>query len=282
MKSRIIGRLDLDVAQTRKDVDRILASNTTSTYAGYSFGTWNIYVLWNASGNASDSTIKEFAGEGRFTDLGLQTSYIASVIKDNFRTDRLKWVRAFLLKNGNVVPHRDYLEFKKPLARIHLALFTNDGSLHSEDDEVFRMRDGEIWYLAADKVHSAATLDDFPRTVICMEFDLAPGEDPEAVFLNGPGVASVDPCTVHREPLTGTELEAIYRLGNILNEQNYSDVVRLLSKVHFYKRAAAGDLFDWMVEIARRSGNAGLIGRAIEFKRNCIEQRGMNEHISVH
>ena len=282
MESRIIGKLDLDAAQTERDVARILASPATSTYSGYSFGIWNIFVLWNASGSSGDLTICEFTGSGRLTDLGLQTSYIASVIETNFRTDRLKWVRAFLLKRGNIVPHRDYLEFKKPLARIHLALFTDDSSLHSEDDEVFRMRNGEIWYLAAEKIHSAATLTDFPRTVICMEFDLANDQGPEDMFLRGSQFAPLSPCIIQRKPLMASELEAIYHLGNMVNEQNYSDIVRLLSKVHFYKQVSGADLFDWLIEITRRSGNARLLERAIEFKRNCIQRRCMNEHTSVH
>jgi hypothetical protein len=282
VESRIIGKLDLDAARARTDVGRILASPATSTYSGYSFGTWNVYVLWNVSGDATDSTIREFAGPGRFTDLGLQTSYIASVIEENFRTDRMKWVRVFLLKSGNIVPHRDYLEFKKPLTRVHLALFTDQTSMHSEDNEVFRMRNGEIWYLAAEKVHSAVTMTDFPRTVICMEFDLECGDEPDAVFRRRLGFAPIAPCIVQRDSLTPAELEAIYKLGDIINEQNYSDVVGLLSKVHFYKRTPASDLFDWVIEITKRSGKVGLIERATEFKRNCIERRRMNEHISVH
>ena len=79
-----------------------------------------------------------------------------------------------------------------------------------------------------------------------------------------------------------SELEAIYHLGNMVNEQNYSDIVRLLSKVHFYKQVSGADLFDWLIEITRRSGNARLLERAIEFKRNCIQRRCMNEHTSVH
>ena len=281
MESRIIGRLDLDAARAKEDVDRILASTSTSTYSGYSFGTWNTYVLWNASGDERDSTIREFAGPGCFTGLGLQTSYITSLIEDNFRTDKMKWVRVFLLKSGNVVPHRDYLEFKKPLTRVHLALFTDQSSMHSEDSEVFTMRNGEVWYLAAEKVHSAVTLTDFPRTVICMEFDLESRDDPEAVFRRRMGCAQIAPCIVQRAPLTGAELEAIYKLGDIINEQNYGDVVRLLSKVHFYKHTSAADLFDWMIEITRRSKRLALVERATEFKRNCIERRRMNEHISV-
>lgn len=282
MESRIIGKLELDEARTRRDIARILASPASSTYSGYCFGTWNIYMLCNATGKTNDSTLHEFEGPGRFTTLGLKASYIMSVIKNNFRTDKMKWARAFLLRNGNIVPHRDYLEFGRPLTRIHLAIFTDESSMHSEEDEVFQMRKGEVWYLAAEKVHSAATLSNFARTVICMEFDLEPGVGPEAVFCQMSEVfASITPRLISREPLSVQELKAIYQLGDIITEQNYSDIVRLLSKVHFYKRAGAGDLFDWMIEIARRSANANLIDRATAFKRNCIESRCVHEHISV-
>src|SRR5262249_15519353 len=140
MESRIIGKIELDEVAVRQDVERILASPPDPTYVGYSFGTWNIYLLWNASGDVNDSILHEFDGPGRFTNLGVQAPYIASVIGRHFRTERMKWARAFLLRNGSIVPHRDYLEFKKPLTRIHLALFTHESSMHSEDTEVFHMR----------------------------------------------------------------------------------------------------------------------------------------------
>ena len=187
MESRILGKIELDEAALRHDVDRILASPADTTYAGYCFGTWNVYLLWNASGDINDATLHEFDGPGRFTSLGVQLPYIVLDHRTaSSATERMKWARAFLLRNGNLVPHRDYLEFKKPLKRVHLALFTHESSLHSEDDEVFQMRDGEVWYLAAEKVHSAATLTDFARIVICMEFDLDAGQDLEAVFRSPP------------------------------------------------------------------------------------------------
>jgi len=283
MESRIIGKIELDEAAVREDVGRILASPPDPTYAGYSFGTWNIYLLWNASGDVKDSTLHEFDGPGRFTNLGVQAPYIASVIGRHFRTERMKWARAFLLRNGNIVPHRDYLEFKKPLKRIHLALFTDESSMHAEDTEVFQMRNGEVWYLAAEKVHSAATLTDFARVVICMEFDVEPGQRLEGVFRNPPPASAVfTPKMVERQPLTAQELEAIYALGHIINERNYSDIVRLLSKMHFYKRTRTDDFFHWLVEIGRRSGNARVLDRILALKKNCIESRELNEHISVH
>ena len=282
MESRIIGRIELNEAALRQDVERILVSPPNPTYNGYSFGTWNIYLLWNATGDANDGTLHEFDGPGRFTSLGVQTPYIASVIEQNFRTDRMKWVRALLLRNGNVIPHRDYLEFKKPLTRVHLALFTHESSLHSEDEEVFQMRDGEVWYLAAEKVHAAATLTDFPRLTVCMEFDLDPGEELEAVFRSPPCASGTFlPKMVERRPMTRPELDAIHSLGSLIDERNYSDIVRLLSKVHFYKRTGGAELFDWLTEIAQRSGKSHVTERVAALKKNCIQSRGMNEHISV-
>jgi len=282
MESRIIGKIELDGEAVRRDVEGILASPADQTYAGYAFGTWNVYLLWNASGDISDGTLHEFEGPGRFTSLGLQAPYITSVIERHFRTERMKWVRALLLKNGSLVPHRDYLEFKKPLTRVHLALFTHESAMHSEGDEVFQMRDGEVWYLAAERVHSAATLTDFARIVICMEFDLEDGERLEEVFRNPPPRSTnFAPKIVERSPLTAQELEAIHSLGYIISERNFSDILRLLSKVHFYKRANASELFQWLTEIAQRSGNSRVIERTAALKKNCIESRELNEHISV-
>jgi len=283
MESRILGKIELDEAALRHDVDRILASTPDSTYAGYCFGTWNVYVLWNASGDVDDATLHEFDGPGRFTSLGVHLPYLAATIGRHFRTERMKWVRAFMLRNGNLVPHRDYLEFKKPLTRVHLALYTHETSMHSEDDVVFQMRDGEVWYLAAERVHSAATLSDFARIVICMEFDLEAGERLETVFRNPPPASTAfAPKIVEREPLTAQELEAIYNLGTLINERNFGDILRLLSKVHFYRRVRGADLFHWLTEIARRSGNSRVIERTATLRKNCIESREMNEHISVH
>lgn len=283
MESRILGKIELDETALRRDVDHILATTPDSTYAGYSFGTWNVYVLWNESGDVNDGTLHEFAGPGRFTTLGARAPYIGSIIERHFRTERMKWARALLLRNGNLLPHRDYLEFKKPLSRVHLALLTHESSMHSEDDEVFQMQNGEVWYLAAEKVHSAATLTDFARIVICMEFDLEAGQRLEAVFRNPPPASTAFvPKIIERPPLTGQELEAIHGLGALINDRNFSDILRLLSKVHFHRRVPGADLFHWLTEIAQRSGNPSVIERAAALKKNCIESRAMNEHISVH
>jgi hypothetical protein len=283
MESRILGKIELDETPLRRDIDHILATRPDTTYAGYSFGTWNVYVLWNESGDVSDGTLHEFTGPGRFTTLGTEAPYIASIVERYFRTERMKWARALLLRNGNLLPHRDYLEFKKPLSRVHLALFMHESSMHSEDEEVFQMRNGEVWYLAAEKVHSAATLTDFARIVICMEFDLEDGQPLEAVFRDRlPASTVFAPKIVERPPLTTQELEAIYNLGPLINERNFSDILRLLSKVHFYRRVPGTDLFHWLTEIAKCSGNTRVIERAATLKKNCIESRAMNEHISVH
>jgi L-proline 3-hydroxylase, C-terminal/Aspartyl/Asparaginyl beta-hydroxylase len=282
MESRIIGKVDLDLAAVSEEVDRILTSRADSGYTGYSFGTWGIYLLWNSSGETGDSTLHEFEGPGRTTPLCRELPYLRSVIERTFRTELLKWTRAFLLRDGSIIPHRDYLEFRKPLTRIHLALFTDEGSLHSEDDSVFQMRSGEVWYLAAGRVHSAASLNDYSRVVICMEFDLDPGEPPEAAFRH-PDTCScgVEPKIIRRPQLTAEMLDAILGLGRIVNERNYKDIVQLLSRVHFYSQTHAGEVFEWLTEIARRSGNPALLEKTAAFKRNCIESREMYEEAAI-
>jgi putative nonproteinogenic amino acid hydroxylase len=282
MESRIIGKIDLDGESVRMEVERILSFPADPGYTAYSFGTWGIYLLWNSSGDVRDSTLHEFEGPGRITGLGRQLPYLASIIERHFRTERMKWVRAFLLRDAHIVPHRDYLEFKKPLTRIHLALSTDEGSLHSEDDEVFQMRGGEVWYLAAGKVHSAASLNDFPRMVICMEFDLDKGEAPEAVFRDPSfSTSSIDPKIVSRHPPTPEEFEAIYGLARLISERNYKDIAQFLSKMHFYKHAHAGAFFDWLMVIARASDNPQLVEKTIAFKKNCIETREMHEEVAI-
>lgn len=282
MESRIIGKIDLDWESVKSDLDRILTFHPDPTYASYSFGTWNIYLLWNWSGDVSDSIVRDFEGPAQITSFGKQLPYLVSIVEENFRTEKMKFARAFLLRDGHIIPHRDYLEFKKPLTRIHLALSTDEGSLHSEEDDVFQMRRGEVWYLAATEIHSAASLNDFSRIVLCMEFDLEEGEDQKCV-LRYPNLSldTVYPKMVIREPLTDVEMESIYSLGNLMDERNFKDIFRLLTKVHFYRQTHAGDVFDWMIEIARRSGNPALLQKTITAKRTCIEARQINEDVAV-
>ena len=282
MESRIIGKIDLDSESVKSEIDHLLTFRAEPSYASYSFGTWGIYLLWNGSGDVTDSTLHEFEGPAQITSFGRQLPYLFSIIEKHFRTERMKYARAFLLRDGNVIPHRDYLEFKKPLTRIHLALSTDEGSLHSEEDDVFQMRRGEVWYLAATNIHAAVSLNDFARVTICMEFELDENESQDSVFRrSGPLFDTIYPKMISREPLSAAELEAIYSLGNLVSEKNYKDILRLLSKVHFYKRANAGDVYDWLIEIARRSRNPALLQKTIAAKRTCIECRQLNEDVAV-
>jgi putative nonproteinogenic amino acid hydroxylase len=282
MESRIIGKIDLDSESVENEVDRILTFSAEPSYASYSFGTWGIYQLWNWSGDVGDSTLREFEGSAQITNFGKQLPYLFSIIEKHFRTERMKWARALLLKDGNVIPHRDYLEFKKPLTRIHLALSTDEGSLHSEGEDVFQMRKGEVWYLAATNIHAAASLNDFPRVTICMEFDLDEEQTEDSVFRDpGPSLHSVYPRMIDREPLSDAEIESICGLGNLVDDKNFKDILRLLSKVHFYRRVHAGDVYDWLIEIARRSGKPALLQKTLAAKKTCIETRRINEDVAV-
>jgi hypothetical protein len=55
----------------------------------------------------------------------------------------------------------------------------------------------------------------------------------------------------------------------------------VLSKVHFYRRVHAGDVYDWLIEIARRSGKPALLQKTLAAKKTCIETRRINEDVAA-
>lgn len=282
LRSKIIGHIDLDQERLAPDLAYIEGLPGDPEYTAYSFGTWNIHILWNETGDENDSILYEYDGPGQITAIGDHIPYIKSLMETYFRLDRLKWARVFMLRDGHIIPHRDYLEFERSLTRIHVALSTDSGSLHSEGGLVFQMRPGEVWFLAAEEVHAAASLNDYPRIVLCVEFDLEPGAAPATAFRDPDTAANpATPKLVERPPQTEEELQAIHNLGPALNEQSYRDVVQRLSRIHFEREVTASAVFDWLIEISRSSADSStLVARSVELKRNCIERREMYESIS--
>ena len=168
-----------------RDIETILQFNDVKEeYSEYRFGTWKNYVLWNGSGDEKDTLFKGANGGAVQTGLGRPLKYITSIVEENFHTDKLKMVRADLLRDAVLVPHRDYVEFKSDsqrLARLHIPIRTDLNSLHSESAEVFHMRQGEVWYLDVSSIHSACNLSDGPRLSLVLDFCLD-GKPLESVF----------------------------------------------------------------------------------------------------
>src|SRR5580692_6936812 len=173
MNSCIVGHVELNRAAVVADVDCILASPTPSqNYSEYRFGTFITYILRSYQGTA-DGLFRGARGKAERSVLGASLRYIEDMVERTFATDRLQMMRAYLLQDALLLPHCDYVEFKKDAARmvrLHVPLVTNPRALHSEEDTVYHMRVGEVWYLDVTRVHSACNGANLPRVSLVLDF----------------------------------------------------------------------------------------------------------------
>lgn len=280
MRSRILGRVELDAPRLAPELARILDFQAKDEYSEYTFGTWRSYVLANGSGDERDMSFRGYEGRPVKTALGRALPYLSEVIAETFDTERLKWERIFLIHNGLLISHRDFVEFEEPFVRLNLPLATHPSCLHSEEDLVFHMRQGEVWFLDARTVHSAASLGDSRRLSLCLDFsdDGRPLEEwLRPSFRNG---GCISPQVIDREPMTEEFRKGLLALGKVLARENFRDVTGLLGRVHYYRQAHAAAVFDWLVEIARQSDDPELAEKAAAFRRFCIEKRALGERFA--
>lgn len=285
MYSGIVGTVKLDDALLEREIAKILqAGHVKEEYSEYRFGSWQNYILWNGTGRQADSLFRGVQGGALRTELGAQFEYLNSVIEENFFTGKIKMVRANLLQDALLIPHRDYVEFKKDsdrLARLHIPLQTNPQALHSENGHVFHMRKGEIWILRVDQVHSACNPSEVPRISIVIDVCLD-GTPLESVLRNPlNGESQVKPMLIKRDQIDDDFLQSVWSLERVISEANYKDIVMFLSRIHFYKDVDSTCFFDWLIEISRGSGNRALLEKSIRYKNYLIAGRELEERFAL-
>ncbi len=283
--SGIVGAVKLDDALLEKEIATILQlGHVQEDYSEYRFGTWQHYVLWNGTGRQVDSVVRGVEGGALRTELGKQFEYLNSVIEETFYTDKIKMVRANLLRDALLIPHRDYVEFKEDsdrLARVHIPIQTHPQALHSENGHVFHMRKGELWSLRVDHVHSACNTSEVPR--ISIVIDVCPDGAPLESVLRHPlnGSSKVEPMLIKRDQIDDDFLQGVWSLRHTMNEANYKDIVMFLARIHFYKDVDSSCFFDWLIEISRGSGNKALLEKSIRYKNYLIAGRELEERFPL-
>jgi hypothetical protein len=285
MRSRIISTISFDEDALAKDIARILQiGNVKEEYSEYRFGTWKNYVLWNGTGSQKDTLFRGPQGGSLRTELGRQLPYINAILEENFDTAKVKMVRANLLQDALLIPHRDYVEFKEDserLLRLHIPVQTNPQALHSEHEHVFHMRKGEVWLLSVERLHSACNPSETPRVSIVIDF-CAEGAEPESLLRHPqPSGEHLQPMLIDREPVDEEFLRSIASLKHVVNQTNYKDMVMFLSRVHFYKDVDASRFFDWLIEICRDSGDAGLWEKSVRYKDYLVNGRELEERFPL-
>lgn len=281
MNSRVVGKIDLDEGLLKKDLEKIQGfGHVREEYSEYRFGVWKNYVLWNGTGRQKDTLFRGMQGGALRTEMGGGLDYINSVLVETFHSERLKMVRANLLQDGLLIPHRDYVEFKgdsEKLARLHIPLETDMNSLHSEDGTVFHMRRGEVWFLDVASVHSACNMSERPRISLVLDFGLD-GQPLESVFKNRDAYRTdLTPLLVEREPLDEDFLNALAAMRHVVNRANYKDLVMFLARAHFYKDVSSLLFFDWLIDVCRESPDRSLLEKSVKFRDYLIRDRELGE-----
>ena len=266
MRSKIVGFVEFDQARLDKDLARIEEIEFSRAYAEYACGSWSTCMIWNFSGSKDDSVLREYDGWAKVTEIGKPLEYINEVINENFNTEYLKSVRILKSEDdGIVLPHRDFLEFSKGFSRFQLPLYITDHSYNSENQTVYRMRQGEIWHVEAREVHCGGTFGKNKKINLLIDF--APDIPIETLIKKSDkNVEEIVPDIIERRDLSKEQLETITTMGQIVNETNFRDMVNLLSKVHFFYQASAEDLGEWMVAVAETSNNPKVMQMALDYK----------------
>jgi L-proline cis-4-hydroxylase len=235
----------------RSEIEVILALSMYACADGV--GSWKYCVL-----RQDDSS------NGKSPDPGLRRSlsYIDEVIERAFRTELLRRVWVFSAQRGGYIrPHRDWQGIEPAFTRLHIPIQTNNQCFNSENDLVYHMDVGEIWFVDGSRPHSGGCFSESSRLHLALDF--VPQTDLTDLFRDR---EQYRPCTlprtINRTPFTAAHLSSVYGLAAVATDLNLTMLLDLLGAVHFEKQVDCAAVYDWLIEIARRNGNPELIRRA--------------------
>jgi hypothetical protein len=266
MPSRVIARIalsDIDFKQDIEYLNRIGKPDVEYDEFGQGFRTNP--TLINSSGNSEDTLFRD-AERSLETEHADRVPAIMRIIAEVFDRTHLRMVRARNLVDGLIMPHRDYLEVGKAVDyyRVFVPIEYNQDAYHSDESGVFHMTPGEVWFLDAAIVHSAANFSSRSRWFLCLDFFLPPNSNPAVIFRNSPRISwDVDHSYIRRKALSAERrAEIIAAASVLLNDETIKDVSHSLSKLHFRYDIPIAACYDMLSEAAARHANP-RIGNAV-------------------
>ncbi|MET7311752.1 aspartyl/asparaginyl beta-hydroxylase domain-containing protein [Streptomyces sp. NPDC005571] len=277
MRTRYVSTLSLDAPRLAKDLEHSAGFTYSEAYSNYLIGgPWKSAMLWSASGDRGDGLLTNYTygGQSAFTEYGEQLPYLQELITGAADLSRLTFVRLAVFSKSVIVPHRDFLELgdipegSRSAHRMHIPLATNEECFFSEDNTVYRMRSGEVWYFDAGQIHSVASFSDEPRIHLIFDFADRDGDGP-LVTVDGPGSDAGIPVdrTVARPPLAAADRDALRELASVLSMDTFNEVFSIVVKKHF--RSDGGDDFVWdtMTALSRGCHDPAVQAHTQELRR---------------
>ncbi|MEO3808377.1 aspartyl/asparaginyl beta-hydroxylase domain-containing protein [Sphaerisporangium sp. B11E5] len=277
MRTRYVTTVELDEARLAKDLEQSASFHYSEAYSNYLIGgPWKSAMVWATGGDTGTGVLTNYAYDQRstFTEYGGQLPYIQELITDVADLSRLQFVRLAVFSDSVIIPHRDFLELSdvpeeaRSAHRLHIPLVTHDNCFFSEDNVVYRMRAGEIWYFDAARIHSVASLSSEPRIHLIFDFADRSGAGP---LVNGEPEAEGEGIPagrrVERPPLPDARRANLLRLADVLTMDNFREVFSIVIKTHF--RWDGGENFAWdtMTGLARACEDPAVLPHTLNLQR---------------
>lgn len=260
-QTRRLGRLELDTTALGADLKRSDRFRFSDAYNEFTCGSWKGSALCNGTGDLYDTRIQDYEGPYQLTEHGKQMPYVMDLVHRYFDTSELRFVRLGRITPGSVmVPHRDYLELKQDLTRIHIPIHTSADCFSSENDTVYQMQLGDVWFIDATQAHSAVSFFTEDRTHLILDFTTATVEE-TLRFTPEPGAGIPAEAVAPREPLTADQLDALQGLSAVITERNHRDILALVIKQYFASEISVPEIFDIAVGIAKTAGQDVAVER---------------------
>ncbi|MFD9335457.1 aspartyl/asparaginyl beta-hydroxylase domain-containing protein [Streptomyces sp. NPDC060028] len=282
MASVILGRVLFDDERLAKDIARLTTmSIPQEPYQVFTTGTWLNLNLWNASGDQNDGFwYGHEQRPGRATALLDEIPYLREVLTTRFNLERMTMVRGRNVVEFSIIPHRDFIEAGdvQEFFRVILFLEDNEHAVNSDEDMVFHMRKGEVWFLDAAQIHAGMNMSTRSRWSLCLDFAAGPGFRPADIFA-GSELYEPDlrPALVERRPASPELPERLRALSTVVSRHNIKDIAFLLGRIHFTEEVPIGASWDWLIDITRESGDPELIDIAERAKKFFVLSREVGE-----
>nr|O09345.1 RecName: Full=L-proline cis-3-hydroxylase 2; Short=P3H 2; AltName: Full=Proline 3-hydroxylase 2; AltName: Full=Proline 3-hydroxylase type II [Streptomyces sp.]1E5R_A Chain A, PROLINE OXIDASE [Streptomyces sp. TH1]1E5R_B Chain B, PROLINE OXIDASE [Streptomyces sp. TH1]1E5S_A Chain A, PROLINE OXIDASE [Streptomyces sp. TH1]1E5S_B Chain B, PROLINE OXIDASE [Streptomyces sp. TH1]AAB60894.1 L-proline 3-hydroxylase type II [Streptomyces sp. TH1] len=287
MRSHILGKIELDQTRLAPDLAYLAAVPTVEEeYDEFSNGFWKHVPLWNASGDSEDRLYRDLKDAAAQPTAHVEhVPYLKEIVTTVFDGTHLQMARSRNLKNAIVIPHRDFVELDREVDRYFRTFMVLEDSplaFHSNEDTVIHMRPGEIWFLDAATVHSAVNFSEISRQSLCVDFAFDGPFDEKEIFadatLYAPGST---PDLPERRPFTAEHRRRILSLGQVIERENFRDILFLLSKVHYKYDVHPSETYDWLIEISKQAGDEKMVVKAEQIRDFAVEARALSERFSL-
>jgi len=287
MRTQYVADTPLDDARLAKDLEQSELFPWSEAHSDYvSDGAYKSCMLWTRGGQVGDGVVTTYDHRqpSAFTEYANQLPYLRELISTVVDLERLNFVRLAKVQNSVIIPHRDLLELSdipddaRSVHRVHIPLVTNENCFFNEGNTVFQMRRGEIWFLDASQIHSAAVLSTEKRIHMMLDFVDTPSEKP-LVKIEGRSadVGIPEDRKVKRPPLTDADHAGLRQLAGVITMETVDEIFSIVIKKHY--RYDGGDDFVWttMTDIARDSGDPEVRRHIEELRRYFTVERSADE-----